>query len=81
MTPEQDIAHRALSIGAPAHARIYAAICEQPGLYIREIKTKTGITHVQGRIARLEKAGLITTRYTTRGTPLTVRRCYPVEAP
>ena len=63
-----------LQIGAPAVARMYQRVLEQPGISVKEANGRTNSCAAQHRVLKLERLGLITTR--KEGTR---RACYPVE--
>lgn len=63
-----------LQIGAPAVARMYQRITEQPGISVTEANGHTNSYAAQQRVLKLERLGLITTR-----KEATRRACYPAE--
>ncbi len=69
-----------LKIGAPTVARVYAAICETPGMAQADVRraSRDMTGAFTGRVLQLERAHLIRTQLTRRGGR-NVRLCYPVE--
>lgn len=76
LTPFQQGACVALTIGAPAVGRLYRAICETPGLSMPQLRAETDVVHINHRVLQLERAGLVVTRL-ERVRGRMCRLCFP----